>query len=578
MQEAKTSLEFRGYCTQCKHDFFLPRGPKIECNTGHQLAKNFPYDSFWNYCCGCDAFYPSNGSEGKADESNCPYCDRRINRRFFCNSCNVITVEAGQSESRRRPVEFSEDGSPFPSCPGCLLPASAANLLFHECYVLYEPLLTERRVCPFCNDPITTPARVENQPEVIADTVITVGPRTNFAFFESFPQRDISFLNWRSLLPSSKKGWRQFVGVISLILTALGTGLAMYPEMPAAIRWRINKALKDPLKVSPIEPTAHFVLAGERLRLVAQAKAPFEQLKFSWTTNAGSLINQKDQNGQSEIELDTGAIWVLSVPREVSVGLTVGDQYGETVQRHERITVMPRLLTNHPPRLTTPPTCNCSNQQVIAGERVSLYAIADDENAEEVLKYEWKSSTPSVELIPITSADGSSVILNTAGVNPRAAPVPLKIYVKVSDGNGGEVMDDITINVLPKDSAGIKPESTHNLPPPNRAPKLEAFMADKTVIDPGEPVRLWAFVTDADGDSPIYYDWRASAGDIQNKNETAILTTTGINTPEVIIFLTVGDNRGGRTSQRLFVKVRNTPVPAASPSPSPVQAKANDDH
>jgi hypothetical protein len=545
---------------------------------GHQLAKNFPYDTFWNYCCGCDAFYPSTGLEGEEAESNCPCCDRRINRRFFCNSCNVITVEAGESESRRRPVEFSEDGVPFPSCPGCLLTASATNLLIHECYVLYDPFLTERQVCPFCNDAIITPARVERQPKVLFDAVAKVKRKTNFAFLDSIAQRDISFLNWRSYLPSSKKGWRQFVTVIGLTLTALGTFIGFYPELPAAIRWRINKAVKDPLIVSPIECTAHFVLAGERLRLVARAKAPFEGLKFNWTTNAGNLINQKDQNGQSEVELDTGNIWVLSIPREVSVGLTVGDQYGETIQRHERITVMPRLLTNHPPRLTTPPTCNCSDQQVVAGERVSLYAIAEDDNAEEDLNYEWRSSTPSVELIPITSADGSSVILNTAGVNPRAAPVPLKIYVKVSDGNGGEVMDDITINVLPKDSAAVRTESAHNLPPPNRAPKLEAFMADKTIIDPGEPVRLWAFVTDADGDSPIYYEWKASGGDIQNRNETALLTTTGINTPEVIVFLTVGDNRGGRTSQRLFVKVRNTSVPTASPSPSPVQSKANDDH
>jgi hypothetical protein len=306
--------------------------------------------------------------------------------------------------------------------------------------------------------------------------------------------------------------------------------------LSGSIRWRINKAFKDPLIVSPIDCTAHFVLAGEQLRLVARAKAPFEELKFKWTTNAGNLINQKDQNGESEIELDTGNIWVLSVPREVSVNVTVGDQYGETIQR------------------------------------------ADDENAEEVLKYEWKSSIPSAELIPIPSADGSSVILNTAGVKPRAAPVPLKIYVKVSDSNGGEVMDDITINVLPKDSADISTESTHKPSPQNHAPKLEAFIADKTIIDRGESVRLWAFVTDADGDSPIYYDWRASEGDIQNKNETAILTTTDINTSEVIIFLTVGDGRGGRTSQKLFVKIRDTPSPAASPSASPRQAKANDDH
>jgi hypothetical protein len=130
--------------------------------------------------------------------------------------------------------------------------------------------------------------------------------------------------------------------------------------------------------------------------------------------------------------------------------------------------------------------------------------------------------------------------------------------------------------VLPKNSVTAKNENVSSPTPPNRPPKLEAFMADKTTIDSGEPVRLWAFVTDADGDAPIYYDWRASAGDIQNKNETAMLTTVGIDSPEVIVFLTVSDGRGGRTSQRLFVKVRNTPALTASPSPAP--AKGIDDH
>ena len=114
MKEAKTSPEVRGYCTQCKSDFYFSRGLIIECDNGHQLAKSFPYDTFWNYCCGCDSFYSSNGLEGKEAESDCPCCERRITRRFFCNTCNVITVEAGDSESRRRPVEFSRghvDGS-----------------------------------------------------------------------------------------------------------------------------------------------------------------------------------------------------------------------------------------------------------------------------------------------------------------------------------------------------------------------------------------------------------------------------------------------------------------------------------
>ena len=473
-------------------------------------------------------------------------------------------------------MEFTEDGCPFPSCPGCLLTASPSKLSIHDCYTLYVTFLTERSVCPFCSKPITTPARTDQKSEEILTPVRSAGAKNNFSFLEDVAKRDASFWGFRSHLPSSKKGWRKFWAVVGLAFTILGFLIGMFPQVPAAIAWRFNKAFKYPLIISTIECPAHFVLAGEKLRLTAKAKAPFENIKFNWTTSAGELINHKENSGVAEVELDTAGISILSVPKEVVVGLTVADEYGETIQREERITVMPRRLANNPPVLRIPPRCNCPLQEVVAGESVSLYAIAEDENEGEVLTYEWQSSSPSAQLSPVASAAGSSVILNTVGVNPKAAPVPLKIYLRVTDSNGGEVMDDITIIVLPKDSAGNKTETVNSATPPNHAPKLEAFIADKTTIEAGEPVHLWAFVTDADGDSPIYYDWRASAGDIQNKNETAILTTTGINTSEVIIFLTVGDGHGGKTSQRLFVKVKNTPAPAASPSPSPNQTKANE--
>jgi hypothetical protein len=441
---------------------------------------------------------------------------------------------------------------------------------------LLVTLVTERKACPFCRDQITTPARIVQKTEEIIHSVAVIKQKNNFPILDSFTKKDGSFWGLRSYLPSSKRGWLELIGVVSAILTAIGLILVFIPSVPAAISWRFKKAFKDPLVVSPIECPAHFVLAGERLRLTAKAKAPFENVKFHWTTTAGNFLNHKEHDGESEVELDTAGISVFSVPNEVSVHLTVLDEYGETVQRQERITIMPRRLANNPPVLKIPPRCNCTLQEVVAGESVSLYALAEDEDEREALHYEWQSSSSSALLIPITSAAGSSVILNTTGINPRAGPVPLKIYVRVIDENGGEVVGDITMMVLPRDSAGNRNESANSLLPPNHAPKLEAFMADKTTIDPGEAVRLWALVTDADNDSPIYYDWRASAGEIQNKNETALLTTNGINTSEVIIFLTVGDGRGGRTSQKLFVKVRETPAAAASPSASPAQTKANE--
>jgi hypothetical protein len=111
------------------------------------------------------------------------------------------------------------------------------------------------------------------------------------------------------------------------------------------------------------------------------------------------------------------------------------------------------------------------------------------------------------------------------------------------------------------------------LPPPNHSPKLEAFGADKTVVQVGESIRLWALVTDPDGDAPLYYDWRVSAGDIQDKNETAILITAGITVSEVIVLLTISDGRGGRTSQKMFLDIKS----ASASTPSPVTSKISND-
>jgi hypothetical protein len=136
------------------------------------------------------------------------------------------------------------------------------------------------------------------------------------------------------------------------------------------------------------------------------------------------------------------------------------------------------------------------------------------------------------------------------------------------------VMGDITLMVISRQIVNGTTAATMPAPP-NHSPKLEAFGADKTTVEAGESVRLWALVTDADGDSPIFYDWRASAGDIQDKNETAILNTTGVTTSEVIVILTVNDGKGGRTSQKMFLTVKQPAIANGSPAPSPVQPKTN---
>jgi hypothetical protein len=147
----------------------------------------------------------------------------------------------------------------------------------------------------------------------------------------------------------------------------------------------------------------------------------------------------------------------------------------------------------------------------------------------------------------------------------------------VNDSSGGEVTGDITLMILPRQSTRAADTSLSTpTPQANHSPKLEAFVADKTIIQPGETITLWAYVTDPDGDEPIYYDWRASAGDIQNKKETAILNTSGITSSKIIVVLTISDGRGGRTSQQMPIDVQSISPPIASPSPVPQPTELKD--
>jgi|GEM_PF-6775978 len=574
MQAENFSSPFRVYCTKCKSDFHPVRAPRIVCGKGHELANNFPHDTFWYYCCSCGVFFPSDDFEGNEAESSCSVCERSIGRRFFCDNCKLTTFESDEIETGR-PFQLSSDGHPLPSCPGCLAPAPVTSLFTHDCYSLYVTYLTARNLCPFCNERITVRTTIEDRVEQMVRDVNQPNNQFSFPFLDSFSRSEGFLAKCKSYLPSSKRGWLTLITVVGFVVGVLSFLFAMFPTVPATISWYMTKTFKSRLNVSAIDCAAHLVLKGDRLRLRVRAVEADESVRFHWTTSAGTLVSHQDQNSQSEVELDTSEISVVTAPAEVAVRVTVDNEYNESVWSEERITVMPRRMVNNPPVLKIPPRCNCAFQEVAAGESVSLYALAEDEDRGESLSYQWQSSTPSAQIITTDSAAGSTVILNTMGINPRTTAVPLKVSLRVTDSNGGEVMGDITLMVIPRQLANAPTATSTPPPPPNHSPKLEAFGADKTTVELGETVRLWALVTDADGDSPIFYDWRASAGEIQDKNETAILNTTGVTTSEVIVILTVNDGKGGRTSQKMFLTVKNPPVATGSPTPSPVQTKAN---
>ena len=542
------------------------RGPKLQCENGHDVATNFPYDGFWDYCCNCKIVFSFLTTSGGQAEPNCPYCERVIARRYVCHRCRTMSFESDEKEATKA-FNLRVDGPPLPSCPGCLEASTDITVVEHDCRELAVSYLTALEVCPFCDKWITKESEVEVSVQESVTVEEVEQPSSTFRYLESLARPRHSF--WRSRLPNSTAGWVQLISITSAIITII---LFIFPSVSAV--WR--RLSKTPLRVSPISCERPHVLKGDKLQLRVRAEEPASGLKFDWNTSAGNLVNYNQQNRECEVELATDAISVASFPVDVMIGVNVVDDDGDLVRRQQRITVWPRRITNNPPVLTIPPRCNCGLQEVIAGESISLFALAEDADVADHLTYVWGSSSPSLQLTQTPASPGSTAIINTAGLNPRAIAVPIKVWVRVDDGSGGQVTGDITLMVLSKQAARAAdvPINTPT-PAPNHSPKLLSFVADKTIVQAGETITLLALVDDPDEGDPVFYDWRTSAGDIQNKGQTAVLNTSGITLPKIFVTLTVSDGHGGVTKQQMPIDVRSVSaaMPSPSPSPHPTEAK-----
>lgn len=537
------------------------RGPKLQCENGHDVATNFPYDDFWDYCCNCKIVFSFVIASGGQAEPNCPYCERLIARRYVCHRCRTMSFESDDKETTKH-FSLRIDGPPVPSCPGCLEPSSEISVVEHDCTELAVTYLTALEVCPFCDKWITKESEVEADVQESVTVEEVEQPSGNFSYLESLAQSRHSF--WRSRLPDSRAGWVQLISITSAIITIT---VFIFPSVSGAVWRRLSKA---PLRVSQISCERPHVLKGDKLQLRVRAEEPASGLKFDWNTSAGKLINYSQQNRECEVELATDEISVASFPVDVVINVNVVDEDGDLERRQQRITVWPRRITNNPPVLKIPPLCNCAVQEVIAGESISLFALAEDADPSDHLTYAWGSSSPSLQLTQTPANPGSIAIINTAGLNPRAIAVPIKVWVRVDDGSGGEVTGDITLMILSKQTA--RTADVSNIPPAspaNHSPKLLAFVADKTIVQAGETITLLAFVDDPDEGDPIFYDWRTSAGDIQNKGQTAVLNTSGVTLPKLFVTLTVSDGHGGVTKQQMPIDVRTVSALTPSPSPSP---------
>lgn len=149
-----TSRTIRVYCPTHKVNFDVPANPTIECSSGtHTLAREFPAESFWEYCCDCQHYRPIDTSGKESDD--CPVCERKIVRRSLCAECKIISVESHES-GRRKAFSISAQGIVSPACPGCLRRANKQSFE-HQCQDLGHTYFTGRKTCPFCDESLEPP-------------------------------------------------------------------------------------------------------------------------------------------------------------------------------------------------------------------------------------------------------------------------------------------------------------------------------------------------------------------------------------------------------------------------------------
>jgi len=159
----------RIYCSTHNLGFTTPRGPRIKCESGgHELDHGFPQAQLWEYCCDCQNYWLVDSNKVVA-EQECPACERRITKRYFCDECQIIATESN-SPARRKTYSISSTGKITPACPGCLA-SPPANVNEHDCTEFGGSFLTPRSICSFCDKALEPPPSFPSSVSSYLETV-----------------------------------------------------------------------------------------------------------------------------------------------------------------------------------------------------------------------------------------------------------------------------------------------------------------------------------------------------------------------------------------------------------------------
>jgi hypothetical protein len=145
--------QLRVYCPTHRINFEVPESGRILCESGgHALALNFPHEEFWEYCCDCQVFWPSEMDKGGKAKEACPVCTRATARRYLCHECKLVSIES-DDPARRKSFRITPRGEIDPACPGCRREPQP-GLREHVCEDAAATFKTARAKCPFCEETI----------------------------------------------------------------------------------------------------------------------------------------------------------------------------------------------------------------------------------------------------------------------------------------------------------------------------------------------------------------------------------------------------------------------------------------
>ncbi|HEY3138507.1 MAG TPA: hypothetical protein VGL29_20960, partial [Blastocatellia bacterium] len=170
------------------------------------------------------------------------------------------------------------------------------------------------------------------------------------------------------------------------------------------------------------------VQQGEDVEIFANASdRDGDPLAYSWKVSEGQLVDSGDH-----VTLKTSG----AAPGQVEVAASVSDGRGGTATDRVTITVTPRA--NHTPTISL---VDVDKSRARVGERVSFSARAADPDGDE-LRYSWSSSAGTIR------GSGSTVTLDTSGIEPDSGSMQVRVTVTVDDQRGGRVTDSAFVTVI----------------------------------------------------------------------------------------------------------------------------------